>query len=139
MSSPRLGEAPGDVWFRLTAIQTDRIRALMISSTQLNLPYVCSPQCWSLWPHRSQHTGNARTYANPKPVTLKSIQTDRAATFYADKSPDCAWFVELVLPTDGKLAASRPSPDCAWFVELVLPTGESKLMAENLQSVAATL
>ncbi|MGC2352997.1 MAG: hypothetical protein WA496_06320 [Candidatus Udaeobacter sp.] len=73
------------------------------------------------------------------PVTLKSIQTDRAATFYADKSPDCAWFVELVLPTDGKLAASRPSPDCAWFVELVLPTGESKLMAENLQSVAATL
>ena len=50
------------------------------------------------------------------PVTLKSIQTDRAATFYADKRPDCAWFVELVLPT-----------------------GESKLMAENLQSVAATL
>jgi hypothetical protein len=70
------------------------------------------------------------------PVTLKSIQTDRAATFYADKSPSCAWFVELVLPT-GKLAANRPS--CAWFVELVLPTGDSKLMAENLQSVAATL
>jgi len=71
------------------------------------------------------------------PVTLKSIQTDRAATFYADKRPDCAWFVELVLPTDGKLAANRPS--CAWFVELVLPTGDSKVMAENLQSVAATL
>jgi hypothetical protein len=73
-------------------------------------------------------------------VTLKSIQTDRAATFYANsRSPDCAWFVELVLPTDGKLAASGPSPTCAWFVELVLPTGDSKLMAENLQSVAATL
>jgi hypothetical protein len=71
------------------------------------------------------------------PVTLKNIQTDRAATFYADKRPNCAWFVELVLPTDGKLAATRPS--CAWFVELVLPTGDSKLMAENLQSVAATL
>jgi len=27
----------------------------------------------------------------------------------------------------------------AWFVELVLPTGDSKVMAENLQSVAATL
>ena len=50
------------------------------------------------------------------PVTLKGIQTDRAATFYADHRPDCAWFREMVLPT-----------------------GDSKLMTENLQSVAATL
>jgi hypothetical protein len=49
------------------------------------------------------------------PVTLKSIQTDRAATLYADKRPDCSWFVELVLP------------------------GESKAATENLKLVAATL
>jgi hypothetical protein len=71
-------------------------------------------------------------------VTLKSIQTDRAATFYVDHRPDCAWFREMVLPTgDVKLADHRP--DCAWFREMVLPTGDSKLMTENLQSVAATL
>jgi len=70
--------------------------------------------------------------------SLKSIQTDKATMFYANARPDCAWFVELVLPTgDGKLAANGPR--CAWFVELVLPTGDSKLMTENLQSVAATL
>jgi len=50
------------------------------------------------------------------PVTLKSIQTDGAATFYADHRPDCAWFREAVLPTS-----------------------DSKLMTENLQSVVATL
>ena len=72
------------------------------------------------------------------PVTLKSIQTDRAVTLYAGNRPSCAWFVEMVLPTgEGKLAANPPS--CAWFVEMVLPTGDSKLMSENLQSVAATL
>jgi hypothetical protein len=52
---------------------------------------------------------------NP-PVTLKSIQTDRAATFYADKSPGCAWFREIVLATS-----------------------DSKAAAENLKAVAATL
>jgi hypothetical protein len=65
------------------------------------------------------------------PVTLKSIQTDRVATFYADAGPDCAWFVEAVY------ADARP--DCAWFVEAVVPTGDSKLMTENLNSVVATL
>ena len=71
------------------------------------------------------------------PITLKSIQTDRAATFYADHRPTCAWFVEAVLPTGEKLADQRPS--CAWFVEAVFPTGDNKLMTENLKSVAATL
>lgn len=72
------------------------------------------------------------------PVTLKRIQTDRATTFYADHRPDCAWFREMILPTDdSKLADHRP--DCAWFREMVLPTGDGKLMTENLQSVAATL
>lgn len=70
-------------------------------------------------------------------VTLKSIQTDRSATLYADHRPDCAWFREAVLPTGEKLADQRP--DCAWFREAVLPTGDSELMTENLQSVAATL
>ena len=50
------------------------------------------------------------------PVALKSVQTDKATLFYAGASPSCAWFVEMVLPT-----------------------GDSKLMTENLQSVAATL
>ena len=71
------------------------------------------------------------------PVTLKGIQTDRAAIFYVDRSPDCAWFREMVLPTGEKLADRRPG--CAWFREMVLPTSDSKLMTENLQSVAATL
>src|SRR5215472_19212738 len=71
-------------------------------------------------------------------ITLKNIKTDKAVTLYADHRPNCAWFVEMVLPTgDAKVAATRPS--CAWFVEMVLPTGDSKLMTENLQSVAATL
>ena len=72
------------------------------------------------------------------PVTLKSIQTDKAATFYADRSPNCAWFREMVLPTSDIKLVDR-GPDCAWFREMVLPTGDSELMAENLQSVAATL
>ncbi len=65
------------------------------------------------------------------PVTLKSIQTDKTATFYANRGPDCAWFVEAVYANRG--------PDCAWFVEAVLPTGDSNVMTENLNSVAATL
>jgi hypothetical protein len=65
------------------------------------------------------------------PVTLKRIQTDRTATFYADHRPNCAWFNEAVY------ADHRPG--CAWFNEAVLPTGDSKLMTENLKSVAATL
>jgi hypothetical protein len=71
------------------------------------------------------------------PVTLKSIQTDRAATLYADQRPNCAWFREMVLPTGEKLADHRPN--CAWFREMVLPTGDSKLMTEKLQSVVAAL
>jgi hypothetical protein len=67
---------------------------------------------------------------------LKSIQTDRAATFYADHHPSCAWFVEAVAPTE-KLADNRPS--CAWFVEAVVPTDDSKLMTESLKSAMATL
>jgi hypothetical protein len=72
------------------------------------------------------------------PVTLKSIQTDRAATFYADRSPNCAWFREMVLPT-GEIKLAKGGPDCAWFREMVLPTGDTKLMTEHLQSVVATL
>jgi len=68
---------------------------------------------------------------NQSSVTLKNIQTDRATTLYANGRPDCAWFNEAVY------ADQRPS--CAWFNEAVLPTGDSKLMTENLQSVAATL
>ena len=72
------------------------------------------------------------------PVTLKNIHTDKAVTLYADHRPNCAWFVEMVLPTDNaKVAATNPG--CAWFREMVLPTGDSKQMAENLKSVAATL
>jgi len=50
-------------------------------------------------------------------VTLKSIQTDKATTFYAVKQPSCAWFVEAVLPA----------------------TNDSNTTAENLKAVAATL
>ena len=71
-------------------------------------------------------------------LTLNRIRTDNAAVFFANQRPSCAWFVEMVLPTDnGKLAAQRPS--CAWFVEMVLPTGDSNGATENLKSVAATL
>jgi hypothetical protein len=51
------------------------------------------------------------------PVTLKSIRTDKATTFYAAKQPSCAWFVEAVLPG----------------------TTDSNTAAENLKSVAAAL
>jgi hypothetical protein len=73
---------------------------------------------------------------NQSSLTLKSIRTDNTAVFYADKGTDCAWFVEMVLPT-GDLVDKRPS--CAWFVEMVLPTGDNDAMSENLKSVAATL
>jgi hypothetical protein len=49
--------------------------------------------------------------------SLKSIQTDKAAMFYAAAGPDCAYFVELVLPG----------------------TSESKAATDNLKLVAATL
>jgi hypothetical protein len=71
-------------------------------------------------------------------VTLKNIQTDRALTLYAGGRPSCAWFVEMVLPTDDAKVADR-RPSCAWFVEMVLPAGDSELISEKLQSVAATL
>jgi hypothetical protein len=54
---------------------------------------------------------------NQSAVTLRSIQTDKGATFYADHRPDCAWFVEAVLPG----------------------TNDSNAAAENLKAVAATL
>ena len=49
--------------------------------------------------------------------SLKAIQTDKATTFYADKAPDCPWFVELVLPG----------------------TNESRDATENLKLIAAAL
>ena len=49
--------------------------------------------------------------------SLKSIQTDKATTLYANASPDCAWFVEQVLPG----------------------TSGSKAATENLKSIAAAL
>jgi hypothetical protein len=50
-------------------------------------------------------------------VTLKSIQTEKTTTFYADHRPSCAWFVEAVLPG----------------------TSDSNAATENLKAVAATL
>ena len=49
--------------------------------------------------------------------SLRSIQTDKATSFYAERQPSCNWFVELALPG----------------------TSESKAAAENLKLVAATL
>jgi hypothetical protein len=49
--------------------------------------------------------------------SLKSIQTDKATMFYANAGPDCAWFVEQVLPG----------------------TSGSKAATENLKLIAATL
>ena len=69
-------------------------------------------------------------------LTLKNIQTDKAASFYADRRANGAWFVEAVLPS-GHYANHRASG--AWFVEAVLPTGDSNVGTENLKSVAATL
>jgi|GEM_PF-1118247 len=68
---------------------------------------------------------------NQSSVRLKSIQTDKATTFYANRGPNCAWFVEAVYANRG--------PNCAWFVEAVLPTGDGNVASENLKSVAATL
>jgi len=37
---------------------------------------------------------------NPNRLTLKSIQTDKATTFYADRRTNGIWFVEAVLGTE---------------------------------------
>ena len=50
-------------------------------------------------------------------LTLKNIRTDSATALYVDNHTDRG----------------------AYFREMVLPTGDSKLMTENLKSVAATL
>jgi hypothetical protein len=49
--------------------------------------------------------------------SLKSIQTDRATSFYAGRAPNRTWFVEAVLPG----------------------TDESKAATENLKVITATL
>ena len=49
--------------------------------------------------------------------SLKSIQTDKATSFYAGRAPSRTWFVEAVLPG----------------------TGESKAATENLKVITATL
>ena len=49
--------------------------------------------------------------------SLKSIQTDKATSFYADRQPSRTWFVEAVLPG----------------------TGESKSATENLKVITAAL
>ena len=49
---------------------------------------------------------HAPTY-NQNAVTLKSIQTDQAATFYADQRTNGIWFVEAVLTTSDSAAASE--------------------------------
>ena len=49
--------------------------------------------------------------------SLNNIQTDKATLFYADRRPECNWFMEQVLPG----------------------TSESKAATENLKSVAAAL
>jgi hypothetical protein len=49
--------------------------------------------------------------------SLKSIQTDKATSFYAGRVPSRTWFVEAVLPG----------------------TGESKAATENLKVITATL
>jgi hypothetical protein len=54
---------------------------------------------------------------NQNPLTLKSIQTDKATQFHVAVTPTGMWFVELVLPG----------------------TAESKAATENLKEVAATL
>ena len=51
------------------------------------------------------------------PVTLKSIQTDKATSFYAGRAPSRTWFVEAVLPG----------------------TSESKAATENLKVITTTL
>lgn len=54
---------------------------------------------------------------NQNSLAFKSIQTNKATLFYADRSPNRAWFVEMVLAG----------------------TSESKAATENLKSIAATL
>jgi len=54
---------------------------------------------------------------NPVVRSWKNVQTDKATLFYADVRPDCARFVEMVLPG----------------------TAESKATTENLKLVAAAL
>jgi hypothetical protein len=54
---------------------------------------------------------------NSLALSLKSIQTDKETTLYANGRPDCAWFVEQVLPG----------------------TSGSKAATENLKSIAAAL
>jgi hypothetical protein len=49
--------------------------------------------------------------------SLKSIQTDKATSFYAGRAPSRTWFVEAVLPG----------------------TDESKAETENLKVITATL
>jgi hypothetical protein len=49
--------------------------------------------------------------------SLKSIQTDKATSFYAGRAPSANWFVELALPG----------------------TSESKATTENLKVIATTL
>jgi hypothetical protein len=49
--------------------------------------------------------------------SLKSIQTDKAASFYAGREPSTTWFRELALPG----------------------TSESKAATENLKVIATTL
>ena len=49
--------------------------------------------------------------------SLKSIQTDKATSFYAARQPSRSWFVEQVLPG----------------------TGESKSATENLRVITAAL
>jgi hypothetical protein len=69
-------------------------------------------------------------------LTLKNIRTDSATALYVDSHSRGAWFRDTVLPT-GAYADSHSRG--AWFRDTVLPTGDSKLMTENLKSVAATL
>jgi putative copper export protein len=49
--------------------------------------------------------------------SLKSIQTDKATSFYAGRAPNQTWFVELALPG----------------------TSESRATTENLKVIATTL
>jgi putative copper export protein len=49
--------------------------------------------------------------------SLKSIQTDKTTSFYAQRQPGLTWFVELALPG----------------------TSESKAATENLKVITATL
>ena len=56
-------------------------------------------------------------HQNALAPSLKSIQTDRATSFYAGRAPSRTWFVEAVLPG----------------------TGESKAATENLKVITTTL